>query len=294
MRITNSMIARNLLKNIQDNQQSMYSTQEAVSTGKNIQEPSDNPVGFSKSSRFRNTIRKNDQYLSTLQSSQGWIDSTTGVLDQMHNRLLDARAIATRASDLSSDDDGARNTMANQIEDIINELVSLGNSTHLDKFLFGGTKTKGEKPFKYENNTVTYNGNTENIYRKVADNFNVAINLKGSQLVNDGIFSALTDLKEALETNHGEAINESIDTIKDASDQIGSMNTAMGSLKTQLETTEHRLETTNLNLKSYLSDTEDTDMAEAITRYNAQETAYKAALQTTSDALNLNILNFIR
>jgi flagellar hook-associated protein 3 FlgL len=101
-------------------------------------------------------------------------------------------------------------------------------------------------------------------------------------------------LKSALESNDKEMINDSIGTIKNASDQISSINTAMGSLQNQLKTTKQRLETTNINLRSYLSDTEDTDMAEAITNYNAQETAYKAALQATSDALNLNILNFIR
>ena len=294
MRITDSMIARNLLKNIQKNQEGMYSTQETVSTGKKIQEPSDNPVGFSKATRFRNTIKKNEEYLNTLNHSEGWIQSTSGILDQMQNRLLDAKDIATRASDLSMDNDSARETMADQVTDIIDELVSLGNSTHLDKFLFGGNKTRGHKPFIYDGNTVKYRGNTKDIYRKVADNFNVAINVEGSKLVNNGIFSSLTNLKSALESNDKEMINDSIGTIKNASDQLSSINTAMGSLQNQLKTTKQRLETTNINLRSYLSDTEDTDMAEAITNYNAQETAYKAALQATSDALNLNILNFIR
>ncbi|MCF7885854.1 MAG: flagellar hook-associated protein FlgL [Candidatus Marinimicrobia bacterium] len=294
MRITDSMIARNLLENIQKNQEGMYETQETVSTGKKIREPSDNPVGFSKSSRFRKTISQNKQYLNALKYSEGWIQSTSGTLDQMHNRILDAKDIALKASDLSADDDNSRSTMADQIDDVVQELVSLGNSTHLDKYLFAGTKTKGSKPFSYDGEEVQYNGNSEGIYRRVADNFNVAINIEGSEFKNQEIFNSLIDLKEALENNDSEAINNSIDTIQNAADQILSMNTAVGSLNNQLETTKQRLETTNLNLQSYLSDTEDTDMAEAISQYNNQEMAYKAALQTTSDALNLNILNFIR
>ena len=272
----------------------MNTSREEVSTGKKIQEPSDNPVNYSKSARFRNTINKNQQYLSTLESSIGWIQTSTEVLDQMADRLLDAKDIATRAADLSTNDDSSRATMSDQVDDIIEEMVSLGNSTHLDKYLFAGNNTKGQKPFYYNGNTVQYGGNDKKLYRKAAENFNVAINIEGSQFMEHDIFASLENLKNALDNGNKQGINESIGNLKDSADQVAAMNTAMGSLHNQLSTTKHRLETTNLNLKSYLSNNEDADMAEAITQYNAQETAYKAALQATSDALSLNILNFIR
>jgi len=293
MRVTESMIARNLLKNIQQTRESMYTEQNAISTGKKVQEASDDPVRFSKGSRFRNMINKNEQYLSTLNYTKGWISTTTEVLDQIHARIMDAKEIATQAADLSSDSTGSRQALAEQVDDIIEEIVSLGNSTYMDKYLFGGTLTKGDAPFTYDGTAVNYQGNSNTIYRRVADRLNVAINVQGSQLVNSQIFSSLIDLRSALENDDDAGISQSIDDIKDSSDQLLSINSAMGSLQKQLETTQQRLETANLNLKSYLSKTEDTDITEAITNYNAQEMAYKAALKTTSDAIHFNILNFI-
>ena len=39
---------------------------------------------------------------------------------------------------------------------------------------------------------------------------------------------------------------------------------------------------------------EDVDLAEAITAYNSQEIAYRAAMQTAADVLKLNIMDYLR
>ncbi|MCK4448640.1 MAG: flagellar hook-associated protein 3, partial [Candidatus Marinimicrobia bacterium] len=72
-----------------------------------------------------------------------------------------------------------------------------------------------------------------------------------------------------------------------------SLTSATGSIRNQLTMTEQRLDTANMNLRSYLSQTEDVDLAKAITEYNAEEMTYKAALQVTSDAIHLNLMEFI-
>lgn len=294
MRVTESMITRNLLKNIQQSRENMSSLQTSVATGKEVRQSSDDPVNFSKASRFKDTINKNRQYLNTIQYAKGWIGTTNSVLDQINEELQDTRELATQAADLAGDNEATRNTLAAQVDNVIEELVSLGNTTYMNKYLFGGTVTKGESPFVYDGDQVSYRGNDSDMIRRVADNFNVAINAKGTQLIENNVFTALIDFRDALVNNDRDQIRASIDDLRDTSEQVLSMMSTLGSLEKQLKTTEQRLETANLNLQSYLSDVQDTDMAEAITQYNAEEMAYKAALETTSSALNLNILNFIR
>ena len=48
-----------------------------------------------------------------------------------------------------------------------------------------------------------------------------------------------------------------------------SLNTSVGSLQNQLELAEDRLRTANLKLATFISDTEDVDLASAITQYNS-------------------------
>ena len=108
------------------------------------------------------------------------------------------------------------------------------------------------------------------------------------------MFSSLVNLKDALSNGDTDSIQSSINEINSASEQLFSLTSAIGSVKNQLTMTEQRLDTANMNLQSYLSQTEDVDLSKAITEYNAEEMTYKAALQTMSDAIHLNILEFIR
>ena len=84
-----------------------------------------------------------------------------------------------------------------------------------------------------------------------------------------------------------------IESIDLASEKLISLNTGIGSIQQQLDLAENRLETANLNLATFLSDTEDVDLASAITQYNSEELAYQAALQSTANILRLNIMNFL-
>ena len=70
----------------------------------------------------------------------------------------------------------------------------------------------------------------------------------------------------------------------------------IASLSDNLEARDDVLETniTNMNLASYISSLEDVDMAEAVLKYNSEEMAYKAALQSTGNIMTTSLLDYIR
>ena len=63
MRITQSMITKSLLSSINQNRESMHSIQESITTGKEVERSSDDPVKFFRANRFRQSIKQNKQYL---------------------------------------------------------------------------------------------------------------------------------------------------------------------------------------------------------------------------------------
>ena len=292
MRITDSMISRNLLGNVNSTKQTMNKYLLQKATGKKISKVSDDPVDYTKIENFNNVINQNEQYLSGIDLAKGWIDTTITSLDQLNEGLMTAKELATRAADLSNDQD-TYNTFKNQVEDIIDDTISLVNSTFMGKSLFAGTKTTVKSAFTINENSVTYLGNSKSINRKIADNYNVDINISGRDILDTNVFDSLINFKNALEDGDVDSISEAISTLDQSSEEITKLNSSIGSVKIQIENTENRLNTANLNLKSYLSNVEDADMAEAITNYESEETAYQAALSATSSAINLNILNFL-
>lgn len=293
MRITQSIITRSLLQNINRNKENINKRQIAIATGKEILRSSSDPVKFSRASRFRKTISRNDQYLKNINGAKGWLDTTTSLLDNMSSGMIDAKEIAIQSADESNNAE-MRKMLADKVDSIINDTVALANNTYMGKYLFGGTKTLEEEPFSYNGtDTVTYNGNSNNIYRRIAENYNISINIAGSQLIDMDIFSSLISLKNALNDDDTDGIQSSINEINSVSKKLFSLTSATGSIRNQLTMTEQRLDTANMNLRSYLSQTEDVDLAKAITEYNAEEMTYKAALQVTSDAIHLNLMEFI-
>lgn len=292
MRITHSMIARNLLHGINQNRQRMNDLQQDIASGKDLHKSSDDPVRFSRAARFRKTISNNEQYLNNISKATGWITNTVSLLESIYDRVLDAKNFATQGAN-DTNDSSNRSALGDQIETIIKEIVSLANSKYLGKNVFAGTKTLEDQPFVYDGAAVTYSGNEGQMTRRISANFNVAINVNGKQIVDTNVFSALVTLKDALNSNDQAGIQASIDTIQSVADSFLSLSSAMGSIQKQLQLTQVRLETTNTNLAAYLSETENVDLAEAITQYNSEEMAYRAALQVTSDVVQLNLLDFL-
>jgi len=293
MRITQSMITRSLLQNINGNRQSMSTVQNTISTGKEVQSSSDDPVRFSRVSRFRKTMEQNQQYMRNIVDARGWVDMSGSLLEDVYNQILSVKNYTVQAAD-ASNNESTRAMLASKIQNHLDEIVNLFNTQYLGRYLFGGTMTTAAGPFAIEGDTVTYNGNSGEVKRRIADNFDVVINITGQQVVDTNIFSSLKNLRTAMATNDLDGITTALSSIEGLAEQIQGLQSSLGSLKNQLSMTQNRLEISNTNLSSFISNEEDVDMVEAIAKYNAEELAYRAALKTASEALNLNLLNYLR
>jgi flagellar hook-associated protein 3 FlgL len=292
MRITQSMVTRNLLAYINSNRESMNETQNSIASGKELNSVSDDPVKFSMISRYKETQMRNEQYIENILDAMGWLDASNGVLEDLYDYTLTAKDIAYQAADDTINEDD-RLLLVERLDKIIEDVVGLANSKYLGKYIFSGTKTLEESPFSEEGDEIVYRGNSRSISRRIADNIDVDINISGSRLMDTELFNNLTALRDGLATNDREAISASIDTLESSAEKLMSINTNVGLLKNQLELAQNRLEISNTNLDSLISDLEDVDMAKAIAQYNAEEIAYEAALQAISNTLNISLLNFL-
>ncbi|MBO8130519.1 MAG: flagellar hook-associated protein 3 [Candidatus Marinimicrobia bacterium] len=293
MRVTQSVITRTLLQTLSHSKESLHKKQVMLSTGKAIEKPSSDPVNYSKAENFKRKIERNNSFLQNVEDALGWVDNTNSILDNIYSNVIRLKGIAIQGADKSLND-LERKTLSEQVEAIIDNVVSAANSTYLGKYVFAGTSTKGEKPFTYDGNQVIYNGNEGKIYRRVADNYSIVLNVTGSQFASTGIFETMINLRDALAADDQPTVASLIENIDEVGEKIMNLNAGVGSVRKQLELVKSRLEMANVNLSSYLSQAEDVDMAEAITSYNVEETAYKAALRVTANAIQLTLFSFLQ
>ncbi len=292
MRITQTMILRNTLKRVNDNRDQMNRIQQHLASQKRVEKPSDDPLSFSRASRYRNALDQNKQFLENIKAADAWAGTTNESLNQFYDYISQAVDIASRGADGSSDAD-IRASMAITVKGMLDDVINLSNTKYMGKSVFAGTLTNEAEPFELNGNVVTYNGNDDKITRKLARNVSEDINITGQQLVDSGMYTGFLELIAGLESNDVTRIQNSMDTLKQANERISGLSSSIGSLRSNMSLLKGRLTTLNVNLQSYISDEEDTNMENEIVKFKSQETAYQAALQSASEVMQLNILNYL-
>lgn len=110
----------------------------------------------------------------------------------------------------------------------------------------------------------------------------------------EGIFTALLDLESALLGNDERAISDTAERMtqfnQDVTREHGIIGARAQSMRARIEQTENAVIAT----RSFLSEIEDLDYTEAITRFQQAQTALQANLLSGSQLLNLSLLDFLR
>ena len=304
MRISENMMTNSILKSINASKSRMNNIQKQLSSGKKIFESSDDPFAFAKSARFKSIMEKNDQYLRSVNMSLGFVESTQMHLEDINNILQDAKEKATQAADESLNEEN-RLAVAKEISGLLIQLKSVANGNFDGDYLFNGNNVN-EAPYDLEINPddsedvlginfMPTSSDVEEITKKFGEHLDIQINISGGDIekIND-VFNSLLSLKSALEANDTTAISEQIDVLDNNSTEILKLSTKIGDIHNRITLTEQQLTLTNMNLASYVSSLEDVDMAEAVLKYNSEEIAYKAALQSTGNIMTTSLLDYIR
>ena len=83
MRITTSMVQRNVLSDLNGLSEKLSRTQGKASSGKEITRASDDPFDAAKAIGLRQTLEANDQYVRNIEDAQGWQDATESALESI-------------------------------------------------------------------------------------------------------------------------------------------------------------------------------------------------------------------
>ncbi len=286
------MFVRDTLLRLFKSRRNMMKTQERIATQKRIQKPSDGPVGFSRAQRLHEATRQNEVFLKNIDEAEAWMENTSAALEQFYQHVVDARMAATHGSDALADEN-LRNSLAEQLRGLLEEMVSVANSSYLGKDVFGGTSTKVNKPFVKTDLDVQYVGDDKTMKRRISKNIVLDINIPGNKLMETGIFDAMKATIQALEVNDPDALMEALDQMRASEKKVLKISTVYGSKISNLQLIKDRLQTTNENFRKFISQEEDAVLEEEMINLQSEQLAYQAALQATSKIMNLSLLQYM-
>lgn len=140
MRITNSMLTDTILRNLNNNLKRLNRLQEQMSSGKTVSKPSDDPVYVSRIMRLQTMIQEQEKYQQNMKDAQGFVDSSEASLNSVTGIMNRARELAVYGAN-GSLTDSDRDTLAAEVDELINEMVEVANSSYEGRYIFGGYKT---------------------------------------------------------------------------------------------------------------------------------------------------------
>lgn len=153
MRITNKIMQRNNLSNINTNKvyQDKLSTQ--MSTQKKVSRPSDDPVVSIRALRLRSNVTEVTQYYSkNIPDAESWLDVTEDALKNLTEIITNMIKQCTKASngELKSAD---RQIILEQLKALGDEVYSTGDADYAGRYVFTGYRTDTSLSFDKEYNT---------------------------------------------------------------------------------------------------------------------------------------------
>jgi flagellar hook-associated protein 3 FlgL len=289
--------APDLLAAIALNRQSQNTALQQISTGRQVNQLSDNPAAASQDVLNHVQSNQDDQFLqnnSFLQSQGQSIDST---LSSVVTAVTQAISLAVEGAN-GTLSDANRQAVAEQVSGIRDQVLGLANQTYQGSYVFSGTATSTQ-PFVLDPTQpdgVKYNGNTNVNSVEISNGQTIPINLPGSQIFTNpagDVLGALNGLITALQTNTGlPAANTNLDQ---AFTQLTTQRVFYGNALKQLQSSQTTLNSDKVQLAAQENSLVGVDLATSITNLEQASTATNAILSATNQILStLNLLNYLK
>jgi flagellar hook-associated protein 3 FlgL len=295
MRITDRLLVDKVLGNIQRNESRLSSIQDQVSTGRRISVPSDDPTGSVRSLTLRSNDDETQQSQQNLDLADAWLNATDTALQDVNSIVQRARELAVQGAN-DTLDTSQRTGIAAEVDQLLQQMVTLGNATLKGQRLFAGLKTDAN-PFILNAGpptTVTYSGDNGQMLREIDVGLTMAINTPGNTAFAPA-FAALVGLRDHLNAGDAASVRGTdFAAIDSALDTVLASRASVGAKVNRLESAQTRQQELQARITELLAKTEDTDYTAAVSEFSLQDTVYKAGMQAASKALQPSLLDYLR
>ncbi|HSR50126.1 MAG TPA: flagellar hook-associated protein FlgL [Acidobacteriota bacterium] len=285
MRVSDRMSFSLLLDNLSKIQSQIFERTRQISSGKRLHKPSQDPAPSARLVRLRDELARINQYGRNIQNARVRLGAADEALNSLRN-LLDVvheRGAFGLTETINQDQ---RDTVAAEIDQILQSVLSLGNTRVDGRQIFAGSHTDTE-PFQLVAGTYVYQGDSQTLDVEIADNRNVLTSIPGDQIFADpsaDLLNSLQGLADAFRAGDRDLAKNILEDIGNAENLIDLARVRVGEAVRLTQETERNHENLTLQLVQEASGIEDADIAESITELTRAETSLQATLQTGARA----------
>lgn len=291
MRVTQSMLSNNMLRNLSSSYDRLSKFQNQIYTGKKVNRPSDDPVVVMKGISYRTNLSEVQQYKRNFSEAYNWIENSDAALDNAGQALQRIRELVVEASN-DTYDASQRQAISAEIKQLRDHLAEVANTKFGDKYLFNGADTT-TKPVDLQanNGNGTFPTTTQPVEIELSKGIYLPVNVPGEKVFGSDLFSDLKNLTDQLDQGNNPA--GYLDKIDQHLDAVNNARADLGARQNRLEMMESRVDNQEVIATKVLSDNEDVDYEKAITDLTAQESVHRAALAVGARVLQPTLMDFL-
>ena len=295
MRIDPNMVP-DLLEELQQSQVQLNTALQQVSTGLRVNQPSDDPTA--SAAMVQNTIATGDldQYTQNVSTALSTVQTANSVLSSVVTSLTSAVSAGTEGANGTNNASDLQD-LANQVQGILNSVVSAANTSVSGSYLFSGTSTATPYTTDAASPTgYTYNGNDGSNSVAIGDQTSVQINLPGSQIFSaagNSVIGSLSSLVTALKSGSSADIETATASVDSALNYVGQQQVFYGNAETQLNSQETFLQQDKVTLTTQATTLIGVNESTAATELSQAETDNSAALAAVAKVLPNSLLTYL-
>lgn len=293
MRITNNITTRNALERLQSSLRRIDEAQDQASSGRKVEIASDAPAVSGSIIASGSSLRAIEQYQRNINAATARVSAEDDALNTVSQLLERAKELGIGQASASASAN-TRLVSKAEVDQLIQQAIQLGNQQHEGEYLFGGDQS-GTLPLTSNTPPFTAAPPTGNRRAEIGSAFSVRTNHNATEVfLTSGVLNALHSLSSALGADSQPQIEAALSSLDTAHANVQVLTGETGAQAAQLEVSTSNLKALDTSLRAFKSNLEDADLEAAVTELVARQTAYQAAMLSTSRIMGLNLTEYLR
>jgi flagellar hook-associated protein 3 FlgL len=295
-------VTQQYLANLARTETQLQQTTEDISSGIDVQQPSDSPAAISEILQTETALANNQQIQSNLTSVTTEVNTADSALQTAVQQVESAISLATQGAS-STATAQTRATLAQQVANIQQTLVGIAQTSVNGRYIFSGDDDT-QPPYQLDSSAPEgvqqlVTGSSTRMIQSV-DGTSFAVALTAQQIFDpknaDGtpasgnVFAAVQNLETALTNNDTAGISAVADSLQSASSYLNDQLAFYGEVEDRIQEATSLAQKFQTQEQTELSNLQDTDIPTAateLTRLQTQEQASMSVEATLEQQKNL-------
>jgi flagellar hook-associated protein 3 FlgL len=300
-----SASSRIFLADISQIQAATNIASEQVSSGYKVTQASDDPDQISTLLQLEANLQSNNQISTNLSNVKTQVDTGESAINTAVQLTQNALSLGSEgASSIQSA--SQRATLAQQVQDILSQLVGIANTTVAGKYIFSGDDSTSPS-YQLDSSSATGVDRliTTQATQQIQDTSGVSFAIgetaqdifdhrnPDDTIAPDNLFSAVNNLQAALANNDTTGINAALSSLQTASTYLNQQQAFYGSVQDQVATSTTAAQTQNVSLTAQIGGIRDADLTQAAIQLTQGQTAETAAYSAEAKVPTTSLFDYL-